>query len=459
MTRTFVVRSLAAASCAMLTLIAAGAAPGSEYSHPSAVSTNPADWTPEIVVTAGVPKPIAYSIAEAGSQMVVGGRFDRVGTNPGTNEFPRSSVFAFNATTGAIHTGFDPQVDGDVWSVLADGSSVYIGGNFRNVEGQPRAALAKLDLATGALDPNFVPTFTGGRVSDMEMHGEGADKRLIVSGTFSKRLVALNVTTGKPTTYISNVVGGKLPNSDAAQVFKFDISPGGAHLVAVGNFTTVDNEPRPRVFMLDLGAPGPTGVGASLSSWNYEPLGEPCSSTRLNAIAYVQDVDFSPDGSYFALAALGFMYQGFDSSFSSSRRWFQICDSVSRFETGNLNPTQPTWINYTGGDSLKSVAVTGSAIYVQGHSRWLDNPYGRDFKTDQAVDRMGGGAIDPNGVGTARFGDFAARPGKALPWNPGMPQASGGYQILPTAAGVWFVTDGLRFGGEVHRGIRFAPLP
>ena len=46
----------------------------------------------------------------------------------------------------------------------------------------------------------------------------------------------------------------------------------------------------------------------------------------------------------------------------------------------------------------------------------------------------------------------------ALDWNPAMPQQSGGYQILPTAAGVWFVTDGTRFGGEYHRGIRFAPL-
>ncbi len=54
-----------------------------------------------------------------------------------------------------------------------------------------------------------------------------------------------------------------------------------------------------------------------------------------------------------------------------------LCDSVSRFETNNLDPTAPTWINYSGGDSLKSVAVTGAAVYVQGHSRWLNNPYGR----------------------------------------------------------------------------------
>ncbi len=198
--------------------------------------------------------------------------------------------------------------------MLSDGTSVYIGGNFKNVNGTPRAALAKLSLATGALDPDFRPTFTGGRVTDMGMLPNG---QLAVSGTFTKKLASLNAVTGKPTTYISNVVGGRLPDSDSAQVFKFDISRTafGDRLVAVGNFTTVDNEARPRVFMLDLGL-----TNSTLSPWNYEPLGEPCTSTRRNAIAYVQDVDFAPDGSYFALASFGYMDQGFDAPHASSRR-------------------------------------------------------------------------------------------------------------------------------------------
>ena len=119
---------------------------------------------------------------------------------------------------------------------------------------------------------------------------------------------------------------------------------------------------------------------------------------------------------------------------------------MSRFETDNLNPSKPTWINYSGGDSLKSVAVTGAAVYVQGHSRWLDNPFGVDQKVGTAVDRLGGGAVDPV-------------TGMALPWNPVMPQQAGGFQILPTATGVWFATDGTRFGGKYRPGIRFAPLP
>ncbi len=227
---------------------------------------------------------------------------------------------------------------------------------------------------------------------------------------------------------------GRLPNSDSAQVFKFDISGDGQHLAAVGNFTGVDDQSRPRMFLLDL-----HDSGSTLSAWNYEPNAISCTSGRTVAQAYLQDVDFAPDSSWFAVAAFGYMYQ-------NGQRGLQLCDSVSRFETSNLDPQRPTWINYTGGDSLKSVAITDAAVYVQGHSRWLDNPYGKDSRAQGAVDRLGGGAVDP-------------QTGAALPWNPVMPQQSGGYQILPTSKGVWFVTDGIRFGGRYHRGIRFTPLP
>ncbi len=297
------------------------------------------------------------------------------------------------------------------------------------MNGVNRKAIAKLDLATGQLDPAFTPALSG-RVSDMQMH----NGVLVIAGTFGRRLMAINPNNGNVSAYIPTLVTGKLPNSNAAQVFHFDISPDHQHLVAVGNFTTVDGQPRPRVFMLDLGA-----TTATLSGWHYYAFGLSCSSTRPNAIPWVQDVDFSPDSSYFALAAFGFMFQ-------NGQRGFQPCDAVSRFETGNLNPTQPTWINYSGGDSIKSVAVTGSAVYVQGHSRWLNNPFGRDFAGPGAVERMGGGAVDPT-------------TGLALSWNPKMPQQSGGFQIVPTATGVWFATDGIYFGGKYHRGLRFAPLP
>lgn len=94
---------------------------------------------------------------------------------------------------------------------------------------------------------------------------------------------------------------------------------------------------------------------------------------------------------------------------------------------------------------MHSVAVTGAAVYVQGHSRWLDNPDGVDSAGPGAVDRRGGGAIDP-------------RTGKALRWNPVMLNQVGGYPFLATHDGLWLGRDGNRIGGEYQRGIAFLPL-
>lgn len=430
MKSTTLLRLAAVATSGLLAMGGAGAAVGSDHHHGAVVEQTSQRWAPHVAVTAGQPKPVAYTVAEAGSKMVVGGRFRTVENGTRTAQYPRDNVFAFDAATGEISPRFAPVVDGIVWSAVSDGTSVWIGGAFRTVNGQARPTLAKLDLATGRLDTDFRPKLRGGRITDMELSAG----QLVVSGTIQRRLMSVDPDSGAVTTYIQNSVEGRLANSDAAQVFKFDISDDGQHLAAVGNFTAVDGAARPRMFLLDL-----AGTGSTLSSWNYEPNGINCSSARVPAQAYLQDVDFAPGSTWFAVAAFGYMYQ-------DGQRGLQLCDSVARFETDDLDPTRPTWINYTGGDSLKSVAVTDAAVYVQGHSRWLDNPYGRDSKGPGAVDRLGGGAVDPT-------------TGRALPWNPVMPQQSGGYQILPTAAGVWFVTDGIRFGGRYQRGIRFAALP
>ena len=114
-----------------------------------------------------------------------------------------------------------------------------------------------------------------------------------------------------------------------------------------------------------------------------------------------------------------------------------ICDAAARFETANVSSTvEPTWINMTNGDSLFSVAVTGPAVYVGGHQRWLDNG---------AVSRPGIGAIDPV-------------TGMALAWNPTKSRNHGTVVLYATPEGLWVGSDGERFGGEDHAGIGFAPL-
>ena len=135
-------------------------AEASDTPHPDLVGTTAATFTPNLVSTGF--RPIAYSINQAGSSMIVGGRFNRVENAARTVQYNRQNVFAFDATTGAVSPSFDPNVDGQVWSVLGNGDDVYIAGEFTNVDGVARPSVAKLSLSTGLLDTDFNPKVAGG---------------------------------------------------------------------------------------------------------------------------------------------------------------------------------------------------------------------------------------------------------------------------------------------------------
>ena len=108
----------------------------------------------------------------------------------------------------------------------------------------------------------------------------------------------------------------------------------------------------------------------------------------------------------------------------------------------------PTWVQRTGGDSLYAVAVTGAAVYVGGHQRYLDNPNGSDAKGagPGAVSRVGIGAISPT-------------TGKALAWNPSRTRGVGVRAFLATSSGLIVGSDTDQLGHEYHARIGMFPLP
>ena len=388
------------------------------------VSTNPVNYTPNITNGA------AYKSAEANGMLYVGGSFTSVtaaaGTTP-TGTFTRNHILAFNAATGSISTSFAPNVNGDVWAIVPSGTSLYIGGSFSSVNGVARRGLAKIDATTGAVDTSFNAALTSGNVTEAAL----VSGRLIISGTFPKKILAVNPATGANTGYINVAVTGSVAsNAGPVEVYRFAVNPAGTKLVGVGNFTTVGGATHYRAFMLDLGS-----TAASVSAWNYTPLQQMCAASTLPD--YMRDVDFSPDGSYFVFVSTGFVPL-------SGQVGIALCDAASRFETANLSPTRPTWINYTGGDTLHSVAVTDLAVYVQGHQRWLNNPQGRDNAGPGAVSRPGIGAINTT-------------TGLALSWNPTKDRGVGGKDLLVTARGLWVASDTAHIGHETH--MRIALLP
>jgi Domain of unknown function (DUF5122) beta-propeller len=414
---------LLAAGVGLLGATAVAGVAGASIPLGAVVGANPANWTPNVADGA------VYKFVQVGGTMYAGGSFSSVSTASGVSpggSFSRANIVAFNPTTGVI-SPFAPSVNGAVWALATDGTWLYVGGTFTTVNGVARRGLAKLNPATGAVDTGFNAGLASGGVFDAAV----VSGRLIVGGSFPGKLRALNLASGANTGYLNLGISGTVAdNAGAVEVYRFAVNPAGTRLVGVGNFTTVGGQSRWRAFMIDLGS-----SSATVDPWHYAPLQNVCAAASLSD--YMRDVDFSPDGSWFVFVSTGFVPQ-------SGGVGRDLCDATARFETNVASPARPTWINYTGGDTLHSVAVTDVAVYVQGHQRWLDNPQGRDSAGPGAVSRPGIGAIDPTS-------------GLALPWNPTKDRGVGGKDLYVTPQGLWVGSDTTHIGHEYHARIALMP--
>lgn len=401
-------------------------AANASIAQPRLVSEAPSLATPHAVDDSAVPNAAVMAYAQVGNTMYAGGKFHLV-QNPGrTASYLRQNLFAFSVSTGTP-TGWTPRVNGTVLRLLAAGGYLYVGGSFTSADGVA-GHLVRYSLSTWRVDLAWRPAGIDGTVTHLEL----VAGRLFVSGSFTRRLLALSTYTGANLGYLSvPITGSVAANAGYTSVRSFAVNPNGTRLVAVGNFTTVGGYARSRAFMLNL------GTTATVSSWYYPPLTKMCGRTTMPS--YLRDVDFSPGGSYFVLVSSGF-YSLPGDLFST------LCDAAARFETTVLSPIRPTWINYTGGDTLLSVAAVGAAVYVGGHQRWLDNPYGKNDCGTGCVPRPGVGALDPT-------------TGRTLPWNPTKTRGLGTSVIYPTPAGVWWGSDGRLFHHEVRDAIAFTQMP
>ncbi len=123
----------------------------------------------------------------------------------------------FNQTIKAQSAldGFDPNADNRVYAVAAlpDGK-VLIGGDFVNVGGQSRTALARLN-ADGTLDTGFNANITSCCTTNLRHIELLADGKILIAGTFSNvgafqtyNVARLNADGSADTTFTSALNGG-----------------------------------------------------------------------------------------------------------------------------------------------------------------------------------------------------------------------------------------------------------
>ena len=225
-----------------------------------------------------------YSIAKVGNTIIVGGQFSQAENYNTSTTVTRRNLLAFDATTGKLLTSFAPDPLGTVYKVLpaADGQSVYVAGSFQSAAGQAMPGrLFKVNVTTGAVDPNFTTPQITGDIRDLELVGNHlfiAGKFTNINGVAQKALGTVYADTGKRDPYFNSVLSG-LHNPGLAgsvtDVLQISVNQQNTQLMAVGNFTTVDGQARSQIAKFDIGNV-PSGVDPTvhqtLNTWSTQPL-------------------------------------------------------------------------------------------------------------------------------------------------------------------------------------------
>ena len=386
------------------------------------VGTSAVANVPYIQVT-GTGDSYARSSTVIGATVYVGGSFSEVFEPLSSKNYVRHNLFAYSEDSKRL-TAFAPSINGTVWGLAhsPDGRYLYVAGNFSSVNGVARKGLARFDLTTGAVTAFNAHLDGQGRTVDY------VGSHLIVGGAFAHvngvsraALASLDPTTGAlQSSYLNAGLSGTVFNTaGATAVFHSAVNPTGTQMAIAGNFTSAGGATHWRVILLNLG-----NNSATVSAWNAPILQQRCDSRSIPN--YVSSLSYSGDGTWFAMANAGYKN-------SSGPLTATVCDAVSRFSTAPVSTSAPTWVNYTGCDSLYSVLVEADAVYVGGHERWLNNPNGCDSAGPGAVSRPGIGAVDPT-------------TGQALAWNPTRSRGRGADFLEMTGLGLTVLSDCAAFG-------------
>ena len=404
--------------------------------HESLVSEFPSFNTP------GVVDGRVEAIAIDGDTVYVGGTFTQI-HNPldEGNIINQPYLFAYSKSTGDIIESFDPQVNNTVLALETTGDAaggVFAGGIFGNLNGQfSRGRFAKIDINGDRVEgfnarPDAAVTSMV-RLNDTLYIGGNFDN---ISTTPIEKLAALDTTTGAVSPNLNLDFGGlltttRVDETEAIQgVDDMDITSDGQVMIITGNFESIDSISRDRLALIELDGQ------ASVSSWNTDVFDVQCPSSIFPQ--YILGIDISPDNNYLVTGTSGFRITG-----------NPACDTIVRFEIDDLTNTdvQPTWVNYTGGDSVYEVVATDHAVYAGGHFRWLNNYGGSSSAQPGSNARAGMAALDPlNGL-------------TLLNWQSDRnPRGRGTFALIAEDEGLYIGDDTDFMNGTEHRKLKFLPL-
>ena len=395
--------------------------------------------------TPGVVDGRVEAIAVDGDVVFVGGTFTQVRERLDGEIIDQPYLFAYSRSSGTILRDFDPLLNDDVLALetTGEGSGVFVGGAFNRLNGERNnRGLVKID-DDGDRTPGFVAR-PDARINTLRRRGD----TLYVGGSFTRigrttieNLAALDTLTGTVSARLDLDFDGTIStfgDSGAVRtngvqgVDEIDITSDGRLLVVVGNFLSIDAVSRSRLALIELEGQ------ARVSAWNTDVFDVQCPAARFPQ--YISGMDIAPDDTYFVTGSTGFRRPG-----------LPACDTVVRFELDDLTDgdVRPTWVNYSGGDSVFEVVATGHAVYAGGHFRWLNNDTTSDGNSagPGSVPRSGLAALDPvNGL-------------TLLDWRADRnPRGIGVFAMVAEDEGLYLGDDTDFLNGSEHAKLKFLPI-
>lgn len=208
-----------------------------------------------------------WAIEQIDDVVYVGGKFTQVAHEE--NRFAQPFIAAFDAATGVWIDSWTPAFDGPVYALQAsnDGSRLFVGGEFEQVDGNNVKGLVALDPDTGFVDWDWRTRVSGGApavVRALDIEGD----QLYVGGGFDFVGVDGNRVAATGAARVSVTSGAIdtswLPPVDDGELWDLAPSKTNDNVYLTGSFSSVGGETGTQhVARVD-------NAGAIVGTWRYE---------------------------------------------------------------------------------------------------------------------------------------------------------------------------------------------
>ena len=379
-----------------------------------------------------------WDIEVVGNRVYIAGSFSSIANKTGTTTpIQQRYLAAYDLQTGRVDTGFRPTFDGSVRAVEAspDGSKLFIAGTFNNVNGVSREKVARLNPTTGSIVSAFA--FTG-QTNNVANALAASNTSVYIGGRFTlvngvpmTGLVAANATTGAIDTGFDNQLSGGIGVGGALTVQQLKLTHDDRKLLVVHTGRKIDGQDRLGVGLINVNT-------KQLLPWRTRLWDQ-----YLSAVGGIQRIyagDIAPNDEYFVVTS------------GSGGDRPPISDTAIAFPIAGQDFVEPLWVSRCF-DSVYSVAITETAVYIGGHFQWNESPTAN--QPWPGLDNVGYGT--GQGLSGYGLGDQVVRrdhlsaldpaTGTALEWNPGSNSFEGDKAMEATRRGLFVGGDGNIKGG------------